>query len=285
MGASDDYLPVRAEQICHAYDASDAGLLRGVPWLATNLNIFHKIRRLDESVIAAADIAARLSLVAYATGNDVDPVGILPGTAEYEPGTVMTMPRGWQTNQIDAKHPNENLGDFRRSQYGDAGRACGMPVNMVTGDSSKHNFASARFDGVSLEEEVGVVRKMLEVRVLRKVVGWWMLEAVSEGVIPPPPERGYRIEWLWPWKDRHTDPAKAANADATRLGNGTLTLADYAAKNGRDPEKYIDKLQREVEEFRRRGLRHPMDAEAAATPAPTPTPAPEDPDDDEETDA
>ena len=56
------------------------------------------------------------------------------------------MPGGWKVSQIQAQFPTTTYGEFKREILGEIGRCLLVPVNVLTGDSSRHNYASGRLD-------------------------------------------------------------------------------------------------------------------------------------------
>jgi len=60
-------------------------------------------------------------------------------------------------------------------------------------------------------------------------------------------------QWFWDGQE-HVDPAKEANAQATRLGNHTTTLAYEYARQGRDWENALRQRAKELELMRELGL-------------------------------
>jgi len=115
----------------------------------------------------------------------------------------------------------------------------------------------------------------LEAVVLDRVLAAWFDEAV---LIPDllPADIGPIAEWphQWFWDGHeHVDPAKEANAQATRLSNHTTTLAYEYARQGRDWESELQQRAKEVALMRELGL--------TTTPSP-PTASDEDEQDEEE---
>ena len=55
-------------------------------------------------------------------------------------------------------------------------------------------------------------------------------------------------------KGEHVDPAKEANAQATRLANHTTTLAQEYARQGRDWEEALQQRAKELALMRQLGL-------------------------------
>jgi len=60
-------------------------------------------------------------------------------------------------------------------------------------------------------------------------------------------------QWFWDGHE-HVDPAKEANAQATRLSNHTTTLAYEYARQGRDWESELQQRAKEVVLMRELGL-------------------------------
>ena len=60
-------------------------------------------------------------------------------------------------------------------------------------------------------------------------------------------------QWFWDGQE-HVDPAKEANAQATRLSNHTTTLAYEYARQGRDWESELRQRAKEVALMNQLGL-------------------------------
>jgi capsid protein len=73
-------------------------------------------------------------------------------------------------------------------------------------------------------------------------------------------------QWFWDGHE-HVDPAKEANAQATRLASSTTTLASEYAKQGKDWETELRQRAKEVALMKELGL--------AAAPAAPPAESPE----------
>lgn len=278
---SDKFQRVPAAQVIHVFYAEDPVQRRGEPWLAVGLPTWHNLRRYDAAQIAAAIVAAKFAavLVNKDPGVVADAGKILPtDVLEIQDGQMLVPPPGYEPMQIDPKQPNSNATAFRRDQIGAAGAAYGMPVNIASMDSSPGSFASSRFDGVTFAQDGAVLRQLLVDRHLKRVWTSWLAEAQAAGVIPPAPDDA-SAAWLWAREDRHTDPAKQANADATRLSNATTTVGQICMENGTDREAARDALLEEVAWFRANNLCHPLDARQAQSQGMPQTPAADDEED------
>ncbi|MFA5532824.1 MAG: phage portal protein, partial [Candidatus Shapirobacteria bacterium] len=258
-------LPVPADRIIHCFVQEDPIQMRGEPWLATAINVFRKIRRLDDSTLSAMEIATKFAAFLSAQfpelGDNFE--ALLPSVMDLEDGTLTTLPPGYEPKQVKPEHPGHNVHEFRRDQYAAAGAGSCMPVNAVTGDSSKHNFASARFDGNFMVTDAEFVRGVVESRACDKAFLMWLEEAIAVGQVPTP-RAPYYTQYLWPTNDAHTDPTKKQNADRSAAEIGRKTVGDLVIEDGRDDDDHRDRLLEEVEWYRGHGLQHPLDAAAPA---------------------
>ena len=261
-----DFIRVPASKVHHVFVQEDPIQHRGEPWMAVNLPTWHKLRRYSEAQIAAAIVATKFATVLVNTNPDVveDAGTILPSTVlEIQDGMMMVPPPGYEPKQMQPEHPSQNASQFRRDLVSSAGAANAMPATIATQDSSQSNFASARFEGVTLEQEGEVTRKLVDDLDLNPTWEEWQREAVAAGVIDPPPADAY-AQWLWPLEERHTDPYKAANANRLKLETSIETVGSIQMKNGIDEGQAFERLVEEVERYRRHGLRHPLEAKTTA---------------------
>lgn len=261
-----DFESIPAKQMIHVFMEDDPIQLRGEPWLAQALVIFHKLRRLDADILSATATASKFAAFMTLTIPEFaeNAEELLPSIMDLEPGTLTALPAGYDIKQVKPEHPSTNISDFRRDQLATAGRAACMPVNAVTGDSSKHNFASARFDGLMMTTDADLVRAEIETHQLDRMFNMWLAEATRANLIPIPIFK-FTISWLWLKSELHTDPLKSANAESTRLKNGTITVGEAVLESGRDDVLHLEKLLNEVEYFRENNIVHPLDAAAGVT--------------------
>jgi lambda family phage portal protein len=262
-----DRVPV--DKLIHVFYREEPVQHRGEPWMATSLPVWHKMRRYDEATIAAAIVAAKFAAVLVNLNQDAvaDAATILPTTVlDIQDGQMMVPPPGYEPRQIDPKHPSQNSSEFRRDQIGAAGAATAMPVNIASQDSSKSNFSSARFDGVSFSQEGAVARELIETLHLNRVWQAWIAEAMAAGVVPAIDlndiDTAPAVEWLWIEEVRHSDPAKQANAEETRLKSSTATVGQIVMEKGMDRQQFREALLEEVNWYRANGLTHPLDADS-----------------------
>ena len=91
---------------------------------------------------------------------------------------------------------------------------------------------------------------------LDRILGAWLDEAaLIPGLLPTGlgPFAQWPHQWFWDGHE-HVDPAKEANAQATRLSSHTTTLADEYARRGQDWETQLRQRAKELALMQELGL-------------------------------
>jgi len=267
-----DYDRFPAESVIHWFRADRPGQGRGIPDIMPALPLFAQLRRFTLAVLAAAETAADFAGILY---TDSPASGEADAAEPFEPieleqRALVTMPGGWKMSQLEAEQPSTTFGEFKREILNEIARCLNMPFNIAAGNSSGYNYASGRLDHQTYFKSIRVEQAHLEVSVLDRILAAWFDEAVLiPGLLPAGLIAEWPHQWFWDGHE-HVDPAKEANAQATRLANHTATLADEYARRGLDWETQLQQRAKEL------ALMH----ELGLTSAPTPTA----PSDDDETD-
>lgn len=134
-----------------------------------------------------------------------------------------------------------------------------MPHNVAGGDSSGYNYASGRLDHQTYFKSLRVEQSHLESVVLDRLLAAWLDEAALIADLLPAdlgPFLDWPHQWFWDGHE-HVDPAKEANAQATRLAQHTTTLADEYARRGLDWEAQLRQRAKEQKLLRELGLLPP----------------------------
>jgi capsid protein len=160
---------------------------------------------------------------------------------------------GWKLGQIKAEQPATSYPEFKREILGEIGRCLQIPVNIVTGDSSRHNYASGRLDHQTYFKVLKIEQDHLALAVLDRLFDARYREYVLAGTVgntrsglqyPTPQINSVLRCWMWDGQE-HVDPAKEANAQGTRLVNLTTTLATEYARQGKDWEIELRQIAKE----------------------------------------
>lgn len=252
------YARIPAASMIHYFRTDRAGQHRGIPDITPALALFAQLRRYIRAVIAAAEIAATPGGVLYTdapANGEPDPIEPMD-LIELERGMLMTMPGGWKLNQIKAEQPTANFGEFVAAILNEIARCLNMPYNVAVANSSGYNYASGRLDHQVYFKSIRVEQAHLEAAVLDRILAAWFDEAaLIPGLLPQGigPIAAWSHQWFWDGHE-HVDPAKEANAQATRLTNHTTTLADEYARRGQDWETQIRQRAKELQLLQELGL-------------------------------
>ena len=260
-----DRLP--AESVVHYFREDRPGQARGIPDIVPALPLFAQLRRFTLAVLAAAETAADFAGILY---TDAPASGEADAAEPFEPieleqRALLTMPGGWKMSQLEAEQPSTSYGEFKRELLNEIARCLNMPFNIAAGNSSGYNYASGRLDHQTYFKSLRVEQAHIECAILDRVLAAWLDEAaLVPRFLPPglPPIAQWSHQWFWDGHE-HVDPAKEANAQATRLANHTTTLADEYARRGQDWETQLRQRAKEVALMEELGL-----SSAAALPSP-----------------
>lgn len=279
-----DYDRVPVASMIHLFRPDRPGQRRGVPEITPAIPLFAQLRRYTLAVIAAAETAADYAGIVYTdapAGGEADQVEPMD-TIELEKRALLTMPGGWKMEQMRAEQPTTTYAEFKHELLNEIARCLNMPFNIAAGNSSGYNYASGRLDHQTYYKAIRVDQARLAVQALDRVFAAWIREAILiEGFLPQrlrSVATDWSHQWFWDGHE-HVDPAKEANAQATRLENHTTTLADEYARKGQDWEVQLRQRSRELALMRELGIElKPAaggPAQKPAAPPPTdPTDAP-----------
>ncbi len=262
---------IKAANVLHWFRRDRPGQVRGIPELTPALELFEQMRGFRMATLTAAEIAALFTAILKSNGppNTEEPLTPMT-TANLERGMLTNLPAGWDLTQLAAQHPSTTYEVFVYCLLAEACRCINVPLNIALGTSQKFNFSSARLDHINYRDALRVERRQCEQRVLTPLFRAWLEEAVMvPGLLPSGlSSELVRVTWHWPgWS--YMDPLKDAQADGERLGNRTLTFAQFYAEQGKDWEEEFEQLAAEKDRMDELGLT-PEDVAPPAADAPKP---------------
>ncbi len=253
-----EYDRVPATSVIHWFRADRPGQARGIPDIMPALPLFAQLRRFTLAVLAAAETAADFAGILY---TDAPANGEADAAEPFEPielekRALLTMPGGWKMSQMEAQQPSTTYAEFKHELLNEIARCLNMPYNVAAANSSGYNYASGRLDHQTYFKAIRVEQSHFECVVLDRILAAWFDEAV---LLPDllPAGLGLIADWphQWFWDGHeHVDPAKEANAQATRLANHTTTLADEYARRGQDWETQLRQRAKELALMNELGL-------------------------------
>lgn len=236
---------VRAEDMIHHFIIKRAGQCRGIPEMTSSLPLFALLRRYTLAVVSSAESIANISGVIYSdlpcVAEDEETSPVANDKIELSRNMFTTLPGGWKIGQPDAKQPTSTYVEFKREILNEIARSISMPFNIAACNSSGYNYASGRMDAQTYHKSIKVDQSFIEKTVLDRIFRRFYREySLLRNQNNNIPEHSY----FWDGYE-HVDPAKEANAQATKLGNLTTSLASEYAKNGKDWEVELMQIAKE----------------------------------------
>jgi lambda family phage portal protein len=260
---------VPADAVVHWFRSDRPGQHRGIPEITPALPLFAQLRRYTLAVIAAAETAADFAAVLFtdapANGEAqaLEPMDVV----ELEKRMATVLPDGWRLGQIEAQQPATGYAEFKREILNEIARCLNLPYNIAACNSSGYNYASGRLDHQTYYKSIRVEQAHLAEAVLDRILTAWLAEAALVGLCPSHEALrslgGAGHQWFFDGTE-HVDPAKEANAQATRLSSNTTTLAIEYARAGRDWEVELHQRAKEQALMRELGLIAPPQSESNA---------------------
>ena len=248
---------VPADAMVHWFRADRPGQHRGVPEITPALPLFAQLRRYTLAVLGAAETAADFAAVLYtdapANGEatPVEPLDVI----ELEKRMATTLPDGWKLGQIKAEQPATTYAEFKREILDEIGRCLKLPLTSSRAIRVEHNYASGRLDHQTYFKSLRIEQAHLGRVVLDRIFAAWIAEAalLTDVCRPATLMRMLPHQWFWDGTE-HVDPAKEANAQATRLASNTTTLAYEYARQGKDWETELRQRAKEQALMKELGL-------------------------------
>ncbi|HOI56966.1 MAG TPA: phage portal protein [Phycisphaerae bacterium] len=247
---------VDAAAVIHWFREDRPGQHRGVPEITPALPLFAQLRRYTLAVLAAAETAADFAAVLFtdspANGEAqaLEPMDVV----ELEKRMATVLPDGWRLGQIEAQQPTTSYADFKRELLNEIARCLNMPFNVAAGNSAGYNYSSGRLDHQTYYKSIRVEQAHLAEAVLDRILEAWLDEAaLTEEFAILRTVRSMPHQWFFDGAE-HVDPAKEANAQATRLTSNTTTLAIEYARQGRDWETELHQRAKEKKLMKELGL-------------------------------
>jgi len=258
-----EFADVPAADMIHCFEHLEPDQVRGFPWLQSCLPAVAELRDYDQQVMEAAKMAAALAVLLFARNPD-SPPAVVNETTEIQPGTMSTLPPGYEATMLTPHQPPVIYPDFRGEHLRALGRPFGMPLLTVKLDARGHSWSSARLDRdvyhSGLRGQQGTINRTGMNRLLDVV----RREAELALVIPV----RHDVKYIWTWPVFSSiDPLKEAKGATERKDeNRTTTLAHECAQLGLDWEEV--QMQRAREEARNREVRKGVGLPEDETPPP-----------------
>lgn len=257
LGFVEDATIYPAANVLHWYRRALPEQHRGCSEISPALNLFAYLERYTRAVVTAAETAADLAMVFYSDGadegyeeepteNGEKPFAEIPFTR----GLTIAAPYGMKPAQIKAEQPTSTYSMLVDELLGEIGASIGLPRLLMKHCAAGYNYASGRLDFQEYYRFIRLNQKSCEISVLLPLFRAWLKEweLVNGEQLPK-----VFPQWYWDGAE-HVDPAKEANAQATRLAALTTNLAIEYGKQGRDWEDELNQIAKERDKMKELGL-------------------------------
>lgn len=261
-----DTIRIPAEEMLHIYRQLRPGQTRGIPWTASIMTRLHHLGAYEEAAIINARTGA--SKMGFFTrtmdagsGLDYtkDPSGNL--VSEVEPGSLETLPAGYDFKSYDPAYPSNEYDGFVKRQI--KGASCGLPGATyadLSNDLESVNFSSIRSGTINARDSYRVLQTLLKEHLLIPAFEAWLDMALTFGQVTIVNGRRGPNTTLsvanydkynaplfvgrgWDW----VDPLKDQKANSEALANMVTTRTRIAAEMGDDFEDILAERAREKE--------------------------------------
>lgn len=248
--------PVPARYVYHWYMPRRSGQFRGVCEFTPALPLFAQLRRYDLATLTAAETAAMLAGIMKTTLPVAEATLVADWTkTELERGTLLSLPEGWDAMQFKAEQPVAAYEQFVNCILRQIGRTLDMPFGVISGDSSKYNYSSARLDYTGYDERLKFDRQQLCIRILTPLFYTWLREFLLVDSRARSKFKNGMVTHEWQFTKRPSiDPRKDAQTSTELLANRTSNLAIECAKDGRNWEEVLVQRALEMKRMTELGL-------------------------------
>ncbi len=235
--------PVRvaADDVMHLFVTTTPGQVRGVSWLSSVLTRLQELDRLDDALLARANVSALFGgFVQSVDGSNPFPDADLgdPNELSIEPGAMRLLPPGCTVQFPDIPDAG-NTDALIKHLLRSIASGVGVPYELLTGDLSQVNYSSAKLGLEAFKRRVASLRaSLLDARLLRPLWRRVVLLEILSGRLQAPdferdPEPFFRMTAMWPGF-APLDPYREAESDVLLLNAGLRSRAEIIAARGRD---------------------------------------------------
>lgn len=238
---------VPADRMLHWFKMRRPGQHRGVPEMASTLNLGAAARRWREATLAGAETAADINVILKTAFQPEEIANVAPmSTLDIQKRMMTALPQGYEMQQMRSEFPTASHAEFHRSLINEMARPASMPFNVAACDSASYNYASGRLDHQTYYSGLDVAREDCNDLVLDPLFAVWFDLAIARfgwlGGNPDAVGFGAKAHsWDWP-KHRVADVQAEATANETKLHSGQVGLDRLYSEAGLDLEDEIPQM-------------------------------------------
>lgn len=179
---------VSSKRIIHLYDPERIGQTTGVPWLVSAMVRLKNLGAYEEAEVVAARIgASKMGFLipnATATGGYAGPDdGNGNKFMDVEPGSIETLPRGYDFKPFDPTHPSTAFQQFVKATLRGISAGLGVSYVSLANDLESVNYSSIRAGLLEEREEWKTIQSWFIEWFVRPVFEEWLKMAASAGAL------------------------------------------------------------------------------------------------------
>lgn len=269
--------PVPAADMCHVFNVTRIGQVRGLPWLAAAMTTLHQVAQYQDAELLRKQLAAAIvafvkrktpdggeggdagaaAAAAAALGRVQQVPGDLPAVS-LEPGTVQYLEPDEEMQFALPADVGANYAPFLAASYRAVSAAAGLLYEEVTGDWSAANDRTFRaqfetFKRACRQWQWNIVCAQFNAPVWRRFVSY----AVASGAIRVPKSVSdadlYAVEHR-PERWAYINPKQDIDAVTAEIDAGLTARGAAVAERGDDVEVVDEQRQQDAEREARLGL-------------------------------
>lgn len=250
VATSFESVAVPADEVMHLYRKQRAGQVRGVTAFAPVVSMARDIADYHEAAIVKARIEACFAGFITSDDSSAGSVPVGPETKgetgqrvqSLEPGALMRLMPGEEIT-FAAPTSSSSFEPFMVHSLQAMAVGAGCTYDQVTGDLRQANYSSLRAGKVEF-------RRLVEQAQYHAVIPMWcaparrrFIEAAILAGELPRRAGGYPCEWMPP-ANEPIDPLKDLTADILAVRSGRMTIPQFIAGWGNDPEAQLEEIAR-----------------------------------------
>lgn len=273
---------VLAGEMCHLYNATRIGQLRGIPWLATAITTLHQVHLyMDAELLRKQMVANIVGFVKKAASGDMSADelaaswgevingigGELPAVA-MEPGTVQYLDLDEDITFNTPQDSSGNFDPFIARNYQAVSASIGTLYEELTGDWKNSNDRTFRAQFNTWKRQVQQWQwNLVGFQFNQPIVMRFIDYAVASGALKVPKSVSdvdlRRVEWR-PHRWDYLNPKQDVESQLSEIEGGLTSRQGTVAERGDDIE-VIDK-QRAEDQAREKSLGIERQTKAPAAP-------------------
>ncbi|MEN6306103.1 MAG: phage portal protein [Armatimonadia bacterium] len=238
---------IPSEDVIHLYRKARIGQVRGVSAFAPVMLPATDLRDLQEAVIVKSRIEA--CFAGFIVSDEADGGAVGPQTSdadgnlvqELQPGMVRRLKPG---ESIEFANPTPSVAydPVMLHTLMSIAVGLGLTYDQLTGDLRQANYSSLRAGKIEMRRIIEQVQYQMVIPLFCRPVWRRFIEiAILSGQLSGAPDK-YRCEWIAPAHEA-IDPEKDLRADIMAVRSGRMTLTQFIAAWGNDPDNHLAQIK------------------------------------------